>query len=223
MRTAISRFPLWIRMHGAMSSSHVIEGNESLGSVAEDAGHFPPYVWSRPENRPLHDLGRDPSALKPGDVVHVPPLRERSVRIATALRHEFVRSGVPGMFWLRLMREEEPLCWLAYTLEVDGQSCSGTTDEAGWLGEYVALSAQQGLLSVPDAGLTIPLLFGMLEPASDRQGQLQRLRNLGYADPSGEWREDVRRFQRARKLRETGEMDADTTHELDKFYRGTAA
>ena len=79
-----------------MASIHVISDNESVGSIAQRYGFFEQTIWDHAGNRHLLALGRNPAAMLPGDRVHVPELRPKTIDCATGQRHRFVRKGVPA-------------------------------------------------------------------------------------------------------------------------------
>jgi hypothetical protein len=92
----------------AAALDYVVEEGDCIASIAADHGHFWKTLWNDPANAALKTKRQDPNVLMAGDVVKVPPLRQKQQSRATDQRHPFKRLGIPAKLRLRVMQEPEP-------------------------------------------------------------------------------------------------------------------
>jgi N-acetylmuramoyl-L-alanine amidase len=222
-RSEINRvYRLIMSEDAAGGTPHVVVEGDCISSLAETHGFKWQTLWDR--NPELKDLRKNPNALQPGDVVLIPPLRPRYENRPTDRRHKFIRKGVPAKFRLILERFDQPLANRRWTLSVDGQEFSGTTDSKGLLEISLPPEASSGHLLVPEEDLEFDLSFGCLDPSDSITGAQARLQNLGYYDGSvtGEMDEETREallmFQTARGIPATGELDDRTRAEFEQRH-----
>ena len=78
-----------------MAIDHVVKQGEGIESIAFANGWFPDALWNHPSNEELAKKRATGHVLLPGDVVHVPDLRPKSIEVPTGGRHRFQRKGVP--------------------------------------------------------------------------------------------------------------------------------
>lgn len=212
-----------------MPKQHIVALGDSMESIAYRYGFFWETLWNAPENASLRELrANDPNALLPGDVVHVPDLRVKSVVRATGARHVFRRKGVPSVLNVRLLDDAQPRANLAYTVIAAGRTVTGTTDADGWVQCFLMPDVEEGILRLDATGEELTFTIGTKRPASTVFGLQTRLRNLGFYQGAidGETGEEtvaaLRAFQRAATLPETGVADDATIQALDTFAGTTS-
>jgi hypothetical protein len=118
--------------------------------------------------------------------------------------------------------EEEPRANEPYTLTIDGETFSGTTDAKGYLRVVVPGNARHGRLVIgrPGDRVAYELLLGGVDPVDALTGIQQRLTNLGLSCGSENGRMGpltraaLQEFQRRHKLPDSGEPDEATRTKL---------
>src|SRR4051794_8878890 len=105
----------------APAKSHTVQEGECTSSISFEHGFFWQTLWNHADNADLKASRESPFVLKPGDVVHIPELRQREVSAATGLRHTFRRKGVPAVLRMQLLEQKKPLAGLPYVLEYSGK------------------------------------------------------------------------------------------------------
>ena len=210
--------------------THRVQQGESVASLAEQSGFFELTLWNWPENAGLSSGHRRSTVLAPGDLVVIPPLRQKRVAKPTDARHVFRRHGIPAVYRLRVLDDDEPVAGAAYSFTVDGKEKKGSTDEQGCLEEFVHPSAKAGLLVIASIGLRARVQFGHLDPTGYHDpaglptGAEKRLSNLGYlrvnadSDRAQNLRSALRAFQFDHDLPQSGECDVATITALEKAH-----
>ena len=116
---------------------------------------------------------------------------------------------------MSFFEDGEPLAGEPYALTVDGNLRSGTLDEEGFLHESIPPNAKSAVLTTGD-GEPIDIKLGTLDPATTVSGVQGRLANLAFnpgpidGKLGPQTRRALRRFQEARGLKTTGEIDEST-------------
>jgi N-acetylmuramoyl-L-alanine amidase len=207
-----------------MPKRHVVALGDSIESIAYSHGFFWKTLWDAPENAALREQrANDPNALLPGDVVHVPDLRGKSVARAAGAHHVFRRKGVPSVLKVRLLEDARPRANIAYTVEAAGRNVTGTTDADGWVECYLMPDVEEGILRLDATDEELAFTIGTKRPATTTWGIQTRLRNLGFyggpidGEPSDATTAALRAFQRAALLPVTGEPDKATIAAFDTF------
>lgn len=212
------------------SKKHVVRQGECVSSIAYRNGLFWQTVWEHADNVELRRERESPFVLRPGDVVVVPALQDRTVQRPTGARHTFRRKGVPAKLQLQLLDNNEPLANLPYVLEYSGQEQTGTTDDDGRVEAYLPPDTPRAVLRV-DTGeeeRVYELALRALNPKGEIDGAQSRLSSLGYYDGPIHGELDaatiaaVRRFQREQDLDVSGELDDATTARLADVHSGAA-
>ena len=201
-----------------------VNPGDSIPSIAHDAGHFWETVWNHPPNADLKNKRKNPNILAPGDDVTVPPIRVKDYSCATDQRHSFKRRGVPAKLKMQLFQLGEPRRNEPYTLILDDDIISGTTDGDGNVEHYIKPNAKGGVLKLNGGKEEYPVRIGHLNPIDIISGVKQRLNNLGYNcgdesdDESDQFKEAVIQFQGDQKLNPTGDVDAATRAKLESLH-----
>ncbi|MBU8899356.1 peptidoglycan-binding protein [Corallococcus sp. M34] len=201
---------------------HTVLAGESIESLAYDSGHIGTTLWDHAENEALRQKGRDPNALAEGDVVFIPPFREKKVGVKTGAVHKFTRRGVPSVLRFLPLVFGQPLPNTPFTVVVDGKETPGRTTDKGLVQCFIRPDAPRATVLVGEEPvlLTYELDLRLLAPVETPHGTLTRLRNLGlYDGPLENPAEDalpsaLRRFQEQQGLPSTGELDARTRETL---------
>lgn len=211
----------------AGTGERVVKDGECVASIAKDTGHFWETLWNDPGNSALKEARKDQNILLPGDRIHIPKIKPKTEPGETEMRHRFRRKGEPQSLALKLLdgagqpRVNEP-----YTLEIDGQEFTGTTDAEGRLEHAIPGNARRGHLVVgeDDYQDEYELSLGELDPITEIGGVQGRLNNLGFncGRVDGVLGEKTRvaltAFQHKHELEETGKPDDRTRAKLVEVH-----
>lgn len=234
---------------------YVAKRGDCISKIAKDTGHFWKTIWNDPGNSELREVRKDPNVLLPKDRVTIPEIRQRSEDCATEQLHRFRRLGEPAKLKMRLMQEpeppaeeqedeedqqdtqaqaeqteqmeDEPRANVPYTLEIDGETTDGQTDEEGYLEHPIPGNAKRGKLTIEPGTpneTVIPLQLGTLNPIAEISGMKQRLNNLGFdcGDESEELTDKLEMalkvFQEKHGLDTTGKPDQQTRDKLQEAH-----
>ena len=127
---------------------HQVAAGDCVLSIAEQYGMFWQTIWDDPQNAELKRRRPDPNVLAPGDEVFVPEKRLKSLNKATDQTHKFLRKGTPAKVRLQLLDfERRPRTGLSYSVDVDGVTTTGTTDQDGMVDVYAPLAARRPRLA----------------------------------------------------------------------------
>jgi len=205
-------------------AKHIVKQSECIESIAFEKGFFWETVWNHAQNAELKQQRKDPNILQPGDEIFIPEKEVKQEDCATEQKHRFLKKGIPAMLCLRLLDNDEPRADESYTLEVDGEIFSGTTDAEGRVKHSIAPSAKQAKLIVGENKDQYTLDLGCLDPVTETVGVQARLNNLGFncgevdgmAGP--ETKTAICQFQRKYGLTESGEADSATRDKLVEVH-----
>jgi hypothetical protein len=206
--------------------SYCVQQGDCLSSIAFKAGFHPNAIWNHPDNLDLRKKRRNPSALLPGDLIHIPVLETKTEPVTTDACHRFVRNSVPAKLRIVLRDEnDEPRSGLRYVATLDGTSVQGTTDADGAIEFPIAPDALHGELRVGDMGDEIyTLQLGYVDPIDTPSGVRHRLVNLGYECGVSESGDDpltqqaLISFQADHDLDSSGLLDDATRKKLQEAY-----
>jgi hypothetical protein len=208
-------------------SRHEVGQGECLVTIAAQYGWLPQSLWDQPENAGLKEKRKDMCCLLPGDAVVVPTRRPRDEAVATDGVGRFQLAAVQPRLRVRLLADEEPRGGEVYRLEYDdGQVLEGSTDGDGWVDQPLPVAVRKAALVLMDGAERYALAVGGLDPADTPSGAQGRLANLGFyfgkvdgvAGPVT--KAALRRFQVAKGLEATGELDEATAEALRGAYGG---
>ncbi len=198
---------------------------DSVTSIAHDRGFFWETLWNHSENSDLKNKRKDPNIISPGDAVFVPELQIKKESRPNEARHKFKRKGVPATLKLRLTRLDKPRANEPYTLVIDGQLFTGSTDADGKLEHPIPPNARSATLKLKQGKEEYPTQIGGLDPYDSPTGVQQRLNNLGFApgDTGGDLEhpdtvEAIKDFQKKYDLDVTGLADDATKKKLDEVH-----
>ena len=235
---------------------YVVKRGDCISSIAKNTGHFWETIWNDSANAELKEVRKDPNVLLPGDRVTIPEIEQREEDCATTQRHRFRRLGEPAKLKLRVMKEpdqeaeeeaeseeetqasparpreqesqeDEPRANLPYTLEIDGQTFSGQTDEEGYLEHPIPGNARRGKLVLEPGTaneVSIPVQLGALDPLTETRGVKQRLNNLAFDcgdetdEPTPQFEAALKAFQEKHGLEATGRPDQETRDKLQEVH-----
>lgn len=205
----------------------LVQQGECLASIAFEHGFFIDTIWDDSTNRELREQRSSPYILMPGDVVHVPDLRPKTVPVTTGSVHRFRRRGVPEQICLRFESGAKARAGVPYVLTIDGTSQGGITGEDGGVRHYLPPNAESVELTLRPEGSPeerYVLAVRELDPVMYSSGVQARLRSLGlyHGAADGELNEATRAalaaFQAAQGLDATGEPDDATRAALVAAY-----
>lgn len=208
-----------------MPEDRAAKPGECISSIAEQAGFFWNTLWDHAANADLKELREDPNTLMPGDIVHIPDLREKEEPAETGAFHRFKKRGIPAQIRLQMFDGEEYRDNQDYEFIVDNtQRHSGKTDDEGVLKISISPLAKAGKLIIGEDKKEYEFDFGRLPPDDTLEGVKARMQNLGfYFGEIDNELDDVTRdallaFQRRFDLEETGEPDQATRDKLDEMH-----
>ena len=211
-----------------MPTQHVVAQGDCLLSIADQYGHKWQTIWNDSDNADLKNKRKDPRVLQAGDVLAIPDLRLEPQSRPTDARHKFRRVGIPVKLRLRIQNNGQAVSNASWVCTVDGTTYKGNTDGDGILQLFVPPDATAATLEVTRDSLTLryDIALGHLDPADSIRGIQGRLQNLGYytgpldGQLSTAFRDALRRFQKAKDLKVTGDAD-DATKDKLKDLHGT--
>jgi N-acetylmuramoyl-L-alanine amidase len=205
-------------------AKHTIRQGECITSIVDKYGLFWETVWDHAQNAELKQQLQNPNVLQPGDELFIPDKEVKEENCAPEQKHRFRKKGIPAMLCLRLLDNDEPRADESYTLEVDGESFSGTTDAEGRLKQRIAPGAKQVKLLVGENKDQYILDLGCMDPVAETTGVQARLNNLGFncGEVDGvsgpETKSAIHQFQQKYGLTESGEADSATRDKLVEMH-----
>jgi hypothetical protein len=195
-------------------AEYVVKQGDCISSIAEQHGFFWQTLWEHPRNASLRAQGRDPNALRAGDVVFIPDKRVADYVRATGASHTFRVRGVPAKLRLRFCVAGQPRANEPCAVEVDGRWTHTTTDGDGRLEVSIHPCAVRArvVLGEGASAETHEISLGHVDPVEELSGVQARLNNLGFrCDATGTLDaatvDALRAFQGVAGLAVTGEPD----------------
>jgi N-acetylmuramoyl-L-alanine amidase len=212
-------------MCGMALARHTVRQGECLSSIAYDYGFRDPAdIFGHADNAALRQQRSDPNLLYPGDEVVIPDRKQKTLVLATSARHRIVVTLPKRKVSVRVLNAQgEPTANQPFTIEADGDTYKGETDDRGIATRLLPANVKNAVLCVGGGRMVLDL--GHLNPIEKTEdegvsGLQARLANLGY--PPGaidgqlgpKTAAALRAFQRDRQLDETGTLDSDTLQAL---------
>ena len=212
-----------------MAKPHVVTQGECLSSIASAHGFANwKVLYDLPENASLKARRPNPNALMPGDRVAIPDPIPKSVQGPLGKWYELrIKRAVTTLRLQLTDLRGKALANCPYTLDVMGESRTGTTDGSGVLSEPIDASADSAVVTVRPGDPDLPevlqwqLQIGALDPSDSVSGAQGRLKNMGLYDGpvdgllSDDTRFALRAFQRLNSLDQTGRVDDPTVAALE--------
>jgi N-acetylmuramoyl-L-alanine amidase len=199
-----------------MAEEYVVEQGDSLTSIAFERGFSWETLWNHPRNAELKGLRKDQNIIYPGDVLHIPDKAVRFEQRPADARHKFVLKKTPDRLRIRLLKP--------YSLIIDGKILNRTTDDDGWVTEWISPGAKEGRLVIEGGEEEYEIALGYIDPIDTVSGLQGRLSNLGFlgGKVTGEMDDNTVRalntFQAANDLPKTGIPDEATLNKLKSKY-----
>lgn len=201
---------------------YIVQEHECLLSISKKFGYSWKSIWDHEKNAELKVKRKTPNILYSGDVLYLPDKVLKTETCSTDQQHRFRKAGEYALLRLQLMQDGKPRKDLAYTLDIEGRTWWGETNNEGRLEHKVPAMAKSAKLMIGNE--EYQLSIGGLDPLTEDSGVLQRLANLGYGSSevdsmSLESRQaSITAFQKDCGLEQTGELDEPTRHKLVEEY-----
>lgn len=200
-----------------MTGNYIAKHGDCITSIADEHGFFWGTVWEHEKNKELREKRKDPNTLVEGDIVFIPEKRKKQEEIETGKTHTFNKKGVPALFRVQLLENEEFLADLDFELNVKSKSGNethhGTTTAEGIVEAWIPTNAISAMLYVGPERDEYSLDFGVLPPIDEIAGIQVRLQNLGFfeseltAQVDEATAEAISAFQQRFNLTVSGEPD----------------
>ena len=203
-----------------------LKQGDCIESIAFEHGFFWETIWEHPDNSAVKRERKDPFVLMPGDQIIIPEIQCKEENGATENRHRFRRKGVPALFQITILDQDEPCADTSYVLKIDGKSFPGVTDSEGKICQRIPPNARLAELIIGEGEdqMEYSIDLGYLDPVTELTGIQSRLSNLGYYEGEiddnfgAETRSALRMFQQSQGLGVTGEIDQQTQDELKNIH-----
>ena len=203
---------------------HVIRQGDYLLKLAHLKGFDADEVWNDGKNAELQKARKDPSMLKPGDILFVPDEPRKRLKLNAKQANAFVARVPSVKIAVVIAHDGEPLKNAKYVVEGLGDDTELTTDGEGKVELQAPVHAREVTLRFVETGKRMKIAIGDLDPADTPSGARMRLTSLGFYSGKAEGADAyvghdglvlgraVRAFQAASGLDTTGEID-DATRE----------
>lgn len=206
---------------------HTVQQGEHMSVIASRYG-FRDYriIWDHPQNAEL-SANRNPNVLFPGDLLFIPKKEPKTADASTGETHTFV-VRTPTVRLRIVIRDfdNKVITNTSCVLKVGQRDYDLLTDGGGMIDVEIPASAEEGVLSLPDLDMEVPIKIGHLDPEGKDSGWKGRLTNLGYyAGPTGDDAVDelrlhyaIEEFQSDYHLKVTGDIDEPTKAKLREVH-----
>jgi hypothetical protein len=174
-----------MRTGAIMPGSHTVQKAENIHQIALEHGVSAKRIWEDPANETLVNMREDGCNLAPDDVLTIPDRQLGIEPASTGRKHRFRLSKQLLPFRVQLFDADGcARAHVDYSLEIAGVTHSGQLDKIGYLEVMIPIDARTGVLTLTDRGAdeVFDLDIGALLPVDQKEGQDQRLYNLGFAD-----------------------------------------
>ena len=163
------------------SGTHVVSQGECIYALAARSGHDWNTIWDHPKNAALKATRHDPGILLPGDRVHIPEIKLKSINLASGRRHRVVIMGQSIPLHLRMCDADgEPIAGVKYQITVGNRRIPVTTDRDGRIEALIPAAALEAKLRNLQTGELYSLNLGHMDPPDTASAIRKRLANLGY-------------------------------------------
>lgn len=161
--------------------THVVGQGECIYSLAARCGHDWKTIWNHPKNAALKEARQDPGVLLPGDRVHIPEIKLKSIDLPSGRRHRVVVMGQNITLQLRMCDADgEPIAGAKYQIVVGNRTIPVTTNGDGRIEALIPAAALEAKLRNLQTGEMYTLNLGHMDPPDTASAIRKRLANLGY-------------------------------------------
>jgi hypothetical protein len=170
-------------------TQHKVKSGDCLSSIAKLYGLTWQQLWDYGPNAGLKALRKDPNIICPGDIVKLPPKKQKDDSKGVDGTHRYVRKSEQSHIAIVLKVDGEPiqdkpcrLCISGLPDRSGNVNSSGEVEIDGSKKIRIPSDVSTGELIVGEGNgaSTYVLLIGRLEPHDTIVGVQQRLNNLGY-------------------------------------------
>jgi N-acetylmuramoyl-L-alanine amidase len=205
-----------------MRYDYTVQRGDCIQSIAQAFRVDPQKIWAA--NPRLHGTCEHPGTLIPGHSIVV-VVDEKQIGRPTDAVHVHNAAKSKCCVRLQLFDYHKPRANQPYKLVIDGETVHrGTSDGNGLVEVPIRPGAKNAVLTVGRDAAIYKLNFGYLEPVGTVRGVQSRLNNLGFVcgaedGIAGErTRAALLLFQRAYRLKRTGEIDQATRDKLKSLH-----
>ena len=210
----------------AVAETYIVQQGDHLSNIAEKFGFWDFLtIWDHPNNAELKKARHNAHILLPGDALYIPDKKPKAESRPTGSKHVFEILTRPLMLRIVLKDiDDHPIAGMPCELDLEGTKHQVQSDGSGLIEMPIPRGARQGLLTIPDLDMTLPVRIGHLDPADTESGWLARLRNLGYYHSESDTEDKLRlryaieEFQCEYGLKVSGELDAATRVKLQQVH-----
>jgi hypothetical protein len=161
--------------------THVVNQGECIYSLAARSGHDWKTIWEHPQNAVLKATRQDPGVLLPGDRVHIPEIKLKTIDLPSGGRHRVVVMGQNIALHLRMCDADgEPIAGAKYQIAIGSRRIPVTTNGDGRIEALIPASALEAKLRNLHTGEIYSLNLGHMDPPDTASAIRKRLANLGY-------------------------------------------
>ena len=209
---------------------YVIKQGDYLLKVSHLLGFDADEVWDDGKNAELKKTRKDPSMLRPGDVLFVPDTPKKKLKVNAKESNVFVARIPTVKVSVVIASDSGPLKNEKYVVEGLGDETERTTDGEGKIEFEAPVHAREVLVRFVDRKVKMHVAIGDLDPPEADSGMRMRLTTLGFygaklegadryvAHDDGALAAAVRAFQAANGLKPTGKLDDATRAAIVKAH-----
>jgi hypothetical protein len=179
------------KVGGLLVQPYVIKQGDYLALIAYRRGFDADTVWNDPSNDTLRGQRSDPNLLFPGDVLYVPdpPVAQpQGTSLQTGASNSFTSCAPTVQVNLKFV--DASLASQAVTIPELPDMSGLTTGADGTLALTLPITLQTFSVAFPNDGPTFSCQVGDMNPLDTVSGIAQRLQNLGYLNPNGDYDSD---------------------------------
>ncbi len=207
-----------------MIKSYIVRSGDHLEKIAHNAGLLPDAIWNHPKNKALVGKRPDRNQLREGDLLFLPIDEAQPWPVQVGAKNAFSATVPEIETHLRFADPKGPFANEHYVVEGLSEPLEGMTDAEGALVLVTPVTTAVAKIRFEKKNRTFMVMLGEMDPLEEVSGVQKRLSALGYfkGTTSGRLDEFTKRalvnFQEAKKLEQTGKMDAATLSALKEAY-----
>jgi Putative peptidoglycan binding domain len=206
---------------------YIIRQGDYLLKVSHLLGFDPDKVWNDPKNADLKASRKDPTMLKPGDILFVPDEPKKRLSLNAKQANVYVARVPSVKVSVVVAADGAPLKNEKYVVEGLGDDETElTTDGNGAVSFEAPVHAREVVVRFVNRKTHLQVAIGDLDPPDTPSGARMRLTSLGYysakltgadqyvSHDEGALAGAVRSFQAANGIDPTGDIDSATKDAL---------